>query len=50
MARRRKNMGCLGMLISIPFLPLLMFLDYATHYKPTPIVGSKRGRRKNKWF
>ncbi len=46
MARQKRKIGCLGTLIMIPFLPISMFIDYATHYKPTPIIGSKRGRKK----
>jgi len=42
MARRRKPKGLLGAL----FFPIGMFTHYVTHYKPTPIVGSKRGRKK----
>ena len=48
MSRRKKNMGCL---IMIPFLPISMFVHYVTHYKPTPIGGSKRGRKKKwRWY
>lgn len=51
MARRKKNIGCLGTLIMIPLLPLSMFIDYVIHYKPTPIMGSKRGRKKKwRWY
>ena len=50
MARRKKNIGCLGTLIMIPFVSISMFVNYVTQYKPTPIVGGKRGRRKKrKW-
>lgn len=45
MARKKKS--GLGMLI----LPVTMFTNYVTHYKPTPILGAKkRGRKKNKWL
>lgn len=50
MARQKRKIGYLGTLIMISFLPISMFIDYATHYKPTPIIGSKRGRKKKKWF
>lgn len=50
MARRKKNGSCLGMLITLPFSAFFGLIDYANHYKPTPLVGKQRGRKKKKWF
>ncbi len=48
--RRKKNASCLGTIMALPIIPFAIVIDSAMHYKPTPIVGRKRGRKKKKWF
>lgn len=48
--RRKKKLGCLGTLMVLPLIPFAIIFDSALHYKPTPIVGRSRGRkRKRGW-
>lgn len=48
--RRKKNIGCLGAILVLPFSIFGFLIDYAFHHNPTPIVGGKRGRKKKKWL
>ena len=50
MPRHKKNIGCLEALILLPLLPIIMLVDYAAHYKPTPILGPRKRGKKKKWF
>lgn len=54
MSRRKKGYGYLGTIVIVPLVfpfSLISFLiNYALHYKPTPIVGGRIGRKKKKWL
>ena len=52
MARRKKNdIGCLGTLIMIPFLPFLFVISCVKDYRPYNSKGAKISRaNKKKWF
>lgn len=50
MARRKKPKTITGMILQMCIAPLSWIIDYAFHYKPTPLVGKKKGRKKKKLF
>ena len=51
MARRRKNVGCLWMMLSICFAIPKFFIDLALDYRPYNSTGAKISRaKKKKWF
>lgn len=50
MARRRKRSSCFGTLLTIPFIIVYDLLNSAMHYKPTPLIGGRPGRKKKKWL
>ncbi len=51
MARRKKNVGCLSALISLPLLPFAIILRYVKDYRPYNSKGAKISRaKKMKWF
>lgn len=50
LARRRKPKTALGMILTMIFAPIFAFINYAVNFKPTPLVGRRRGRKSKKWF
>ena len=48
MGRRKKKLGCLGTLMVLPIIPFAIIFDSALHYKPTPIVGGDRRKKRKK--
>ena len=50
LARRRKPKTIIGMILTMCFAPFFLFVEYVLNFKPTPIVGRKRGRKSKKWF
>lgn len=51
MSRRKKNVGCLGTILTICFMPFALIFDSAMNYKPLNSKGRKISRKKKrKWF
>jgi hypothetical protein len=48
-ARRRKPKTLICLILGMIFWPMAGFFKYVMNFKPTPIVGRSRRRRKRRW-
>lgn len=50
MSRKRKPKTITGMILTMIFAPCVGFIKYVLNFKPAPLVGRKRGRKKKSWI